>query len=323
MHANELKLEHHFLAERKIKSVIVRQGTRSILEWHASGKDIIGPLYSCTKSVLSLLIGMAIDQGLLKNVDQPITDFLDHPAEIKEALSRITIKHLLTMTSGFDWPDFDKPYKAFRASEDPVQYVFKQPLISDPGTAFAYNSGGSHLLSAILTKAAGISALSFAKEHLFEPLGFQGARWMERGGVNEGGTGLFLYSRDLANIGSLLVQNGCYGGKSFVSSEWITESTQLHHRGLLHYEPPIYGGYGYHWWHSPEEHNSQCDCYFAFGHGGQYLLIAPEYELTVVVRKQITKRNEAEWSRKLIFEQIIPVWSGKKRNREHSELLKD
>lgn len=294
------------LMDWKIKSVIVSQGQEILSEWYEKGDDSIGSLYSCTKSVLSALIGIAHDKGFLKSMDQPITDFLAHPVEISGALSEITLKHLLTMTPGFEWPDFDKPYNTFKKAEDPVAFVFQQPLISAPGSAFTYNSGGSHLLSVILTEATGMSALAFAKEYLFGPLQFRSARWMERAGVNEGGTGLSLYGRDLAKFGQLFAMNGRWDDKELISSEWVEQSTKLHHRGLLHYDPPIYGGYGYHWWHSPESHNGQVDCYFAFGHGGQYLLIAPELELVIVIRKEVTKRNDAILARKLIFEHIIP-----------------
>ncbi|WP_419873227.1 serine hydrolase domain-containing protein [Candidatus Pristimantibacillus sp. PTI5] len=316
MRTLDLESNSKYFSDKKIKSVIVLQGNELVSEWYENGKDAIGPLYSCTKSILSALIGIALDQKLLTSVDQPLTDFLEHPPEIAAALGQITIKHLLTMTPGFDWPDFDKPYKAFKAAADPVQFVFKQPMISDPGAAFAYNSGGSHLLSAILTRVTGMSALSFARDHLFGPLGFNGARWVERAGVNEGGTGLYLYGRDLAKIGSLFVQKGRSEDRQLLSADWVEESTSLHHRGLLHYEPPIYGAYGYHWWHSPESHNGVCDCFFAFGHGGQYLLAAPQHHLVVVVRKQITKRNDAIWSRRLIFEHILPACIGK----EHAPL---
>lgn len=295
------------LTEWKIKSVIVRQGSSAELEWHERGVDTIGPLYSCTKSVLSALIGIALDKGYLESVEQPVTDFLKPPAEAEESVSRIQIRHLLTMTPGFDWPDFDKPYKSFRAASDPLRYVFERPVISEPGAAFSYNSGGSHLLSAILTAATGMPGLQFAKEQLFGPLEFRSARWMARGGVNEGGTGLYLYGQDLVKIGQLYAQNGRYGSKQLISHGWIEQSTKLHHRGLLHYEPPIYGGYGYHWWFTPESHNGFADCYFAFGHGGQYLLVAPDRELVVIVRKQVTKRNDAIYSRRFIFEYLIPA----------------
>jgi CubicO group peptidase (beta-lactamase class C family) len=314
MNPYDLEAYRQLLSEWKMKTVIVLKGQQLLGEWYESGKDSIGPLYSCTKSILSALIGIAIDKGYLTSMDEPITDYLEHPPEISEALSQITIKHLLTMTPGFDWPDFDKPYKAFKAAQDPIQFVFEQPLISEPGTAFAYNSGGSHLLSAILTNAVGMPALSFAKDYLFGPLGFHSARWMERRGINEGGTGLYLYGKDLARIGSLFAQNGRFDNKQLLSSAWVEDSTKLHHRGLLQYEPPIYGGYGFHWWHSPESHNGNCDCYFAFGHGGQYLLVAPAHELVIVIRKQVTKRNDAIWSRKLLFEHLIPACIDKSRS---------
>ncbi|MBH5316453.1 serine hydrolase [Paenibacillus sp. GSMTC-2017] len=276
-------------------------------EWYRHGEDEVGPLYSCTKSVLSALIGIAIDQGELQSLDQKMSDILGCSEIVGAEGDTITIKHLLTMTPGFDWPDFDKPYKALRASQDPITFALKQPIIHDPGQAYTYNSGGSHLLSAILTKATGMSALQYGKKHLFEPLQFRAAKWSERNGISEGGTGLSLCGQDLAKFGALFIQEGVWEGQRIISGDWIKDSTRLHHRGLMNYEPPIYGGYGYHWWCSPFEHNEMADCYFAFGHGGQYLLMIPEFDLSIVIRKQITKRNDAIYSRKFIFEHLVPA----------------
>lgn len=294
------------LTEWKIKSVIVRRGGQWIDEWHERGADTFGPLYSCTKSVLSALLGIAIDKGLIESVEQPITNYFNPRPESSASLQDIKIKHLLTMTPGFEWPDFDKPYKAFRTASDPLDFVLTRPLVHVPGESFTYNSGASHLLSAILTKATGMSAVQFAKEQLFQPLGFRGAKWLERDGVSEGGTGLSLYGRDLAKLGMLFLQEGRWEGKRLLSSEWVRHSTKLHHRGLLLYEPPIYGGYGFHWWCSPAEQNGYADGYFAYGHGGQYLMVMPEKELVIVVRRKATKRNDGLLSRSLIFEHILP-----------------
>ncbi|MDQ0116735.1 serine hydrolase domain-containing protein [Paenibacillus harenae] len=296
----------------KMNTVIVLQGGEVAAEWYELGADAMGSLYSCTKSVLSCLIGMAIDEGRIESVDQPIFDYLDHPAALRladESEAPIRIKHLLSMTSGFEWPDFDKPYRALRASSDPIGFVLDRPIISPPGQAYAYNSGASHLLSAILTKAVGTPALAYASEKLFQPLQFRKARWTKRDGVNEGGTGLSLYGMDLAKFGQLYLKEGIWQGERLLSTEWINLSTEMHHRGLLHYEPPIYGEYGYHWWRTPVSHNGCADCYFAFGHGGQYLLIVPDYELVIVVRKAVTKRNDADLSRRLIFEELMPKFS--------------
>lgn len=296
------------LSEWKMNAVIVMQGEQVVQEWYDRGHDYIGPLYSCTKSVLSALIGIALDKGYLQSVDQPMTDYVTHPEISGKSFDHIRIKHLLSMTPGFDWPDFDKPYKALRASNDPIEFVLKQALIHEPGESFTYNSGGSHLLSHILTEATGVSALEFAKEHLFRPLQFLTARWSQREGVNEGGTGLYLYGRDLVKLGVLYLQNGQWSNDQLLSADWIKQSSKLHHKGLLHYEPPIYGGYGFHWWISPMSSNGQVDCYFAFGHGGQYLMVVPELELVIVIRKHITKRNDAIFSRRLIFEHILPAF---------------
>ncbi|WP_253944845.1 serine hydrolase [Paenibacillus sp. NEAU-GSW1] len=288
------------LAEWRMTSVLIARGGQLAYEWHEKGEDSVAPLLSCTKSVLSSLIGIAIEEGRIAGVDQPISDYFGEAAD-----PQIKIKHLLTMTAGWDWPDFDKRYKAMKASADPVGFVLDCDLVHEPGSAYAYNSGGSHLLSVILTKAVGCSALDYASSRLFQPMGFRQAKWTSRRGINEGGTGLQLYSRDLAKFGQLFLQKGNWFGRSLLSADWIEQSTKPHHRALLNYEPPIYGAYGFHWWHSPASHNGAFDCFFAFGHGGQILLVAPEAELVVVVRKRITGRNAAIYSRRLIMDYIV------------------
>ncbi|SFD71216.1 CubicO group peptidase, beta-lactamase class C family [Paenibacillus catalpae] len=298
---DETKLEQmkEWLEEWKMTSVMILRDDALAWEWHAKGEDSVAPLLSCTKSVLSSLIGIAIEEGYIQSVEQPVGDFFEGTPD-----SSIQIKHLLTMTSGWDWPDFDKPYKAMKKAADPIGFVLERPVISEPGTAYLYNSGGSHLLSAILTAATGQSALDYATSRLFQPMAFRQAKWTSHKGINEGGTGLQLYGRDLAKLGLLYLREGDWFGEQLIPPRWVLESTKKHHRGLLHYEPPIYGAYGYHWWQSPAEHNGAFDCYFAFGHGGQYLLVAPEERLVVVVRKALAGRNEAVKSRNLIFEHI-------------------
>lgn len=291
------------LAKRKFKTVVVARGGKIAWEWHESGRDAIGPLFSCTKSVLSALIGIAISEGKLAGINRQIAECLPSSSYRPEH-EAITLAHLLTMTAGIDWPDFDKPYRELRAAADPVAYVLGRPLVHPPGRAFAYNSGGSHLLSAALTAATGQTALDYARDKLFLPLGFRGAKWTERGGVNEGGTGLQLHAHDLVKFGQLFLQEGRWEGRRLLPAEWIARSTEAHHRGLLHYTPPIYGSYGYHWWNSPAVHNGVFDCCFAFGHGGQYTLIAPGEELVAVIRKAPTGRNMAIHSRELLFTHI-------------------
>ncbi|MHA6484254.1 serine hydrolase domain-containing protein [Paenibacillus sp. strain BS8-2] len=299
------------LKDWRIESVIIYQGDTCVAEWYERGEDAVRPLYSCTKSVLSALIGIAIDRGDLSGADSRLGSYLkSHIESGSEPWLDVTIKQLLTMTPGFHWPDFDKPYKELRSAQDPVTFALSQPIVHVPGQSFTYNSGGSHLLSAILSHATGMSAMQYARKYLFEPLGFQAAKWTERNGISEGGTGLALTGTDLARFGLLYLRRGRWGPSNILSSSWIDESTALHHRALLQYEPHIYGGYGYHWWCSPEEHNGAMNVYFAFGHGGQYLMILPDIDAVIVVRKRITKRNDAIYSRRLIFEHIVPWLRG-------------
>ncbi|QAY65709.1 serine hydrolase domain-containing protein [Paenibacillus protaetiae] len=182
---NELDKLTKLFAEWKIRSVLVIRDGMLGWEWHHDGRDSLGPLFSCTKSILSALIGIAVAEGAIGHVRQPITDYIRHAA-LREEHAGITIEHLLTMTPGMEWPDFDKLYRSLRDAADPMQFVLNQPIVHQPGHAFTYNSGASHLLSAILTQATGLTALDYATDKLFRPLGFRKARWTENGGVNEG-----------------------------------------------------------------------------------------------------------------------------------------
>ncbi|MWC27935.1 serine hydrolase domain-containing protein [Paenibacillus sp. MMS18-CY102] len=291
-----------------MKSIVLVQAGALVWEWHDTGEDRPLSLYSCTKSVLSMLMGIAIGQGQLKGTDERVADWLEPFGRkgVDERLAAIELSHLLTMTSGIDWPDFDKPYRAMRTSADWVQFVADRSIHQPPGRAFCYNSGGSHLLSAVLTKATGQSALSYASEHLFSPLGIQRAAWSSNRDINEGGTGLHLSARDMAKLGLLYLHGGTWEGKTIVPSEWVRTSTRAHHKALVHYEPHIYGQYGDHWWVSDGDEESG-PFYFAFGYGGQYLIVAPELDAVVVIRKAPTGRNQAIVSRELFHQWIVPI----------------
>ncbi|MFD0959613.1 serine hydrolase domain-containing protein [Paenibacillus chungangensis] len=287
---------------------MVMKANAWVEEWHAEEEEALHPIYSCTKSVLSALIGIAIDEGLIGNITQPLSDFsVAHKVNAPWS-DKVTIEHLLTMTPGLQWPDFDKPYRALREAADPIRFVLEQPLAHVPGEVFTYNSGASHLLSAVLSEVTGSTAMLYGKARLFEPLGFRSLVWSEKNGISEGGTGMSLSSRDMALFGALYMNKGLWGGRRLLSQEWIAASTTIKHKGLLQYKPPIYGGYGYHWWCSPIASNGIADAYFAFGHGGQYIMVIPDQELVVVVRKKVTRRNDAVYSRKVIFEHIVPAF---------------
>ncbi|MBD3918472.1 serine hydrolase [Paenibacillus sp. PR3] len=289
-----------------MKSIVLVKDGALAWEWHDLGEDRVEPLFSCTKSVLSLLIGIAADEGLLRGWDEPAVQWIE-PLQRSEdpRIHQITVGHLLTMTAGLEWADFDKPYREMRQSEDWVAYSAGVPMLHDPGKVFCYNSGGSHMLSAILTQATGESAMQYASTRLFEPLAIRHAAWSSNNGINEGGTGLHLGSRDLAKLGLLCLQRGQMNGTSIVSTGWVEQTTRSHHKALKHYEPRIYGEYGGHWW-VDEGDEASGPFYFAYGHGGQYLIVAPKLDAVVVIRKKPSGRGSGILSRDLFHNSIIP-----------------
>ncbi|RAP78279.1 serine hydrolase domain-containing protein [Paenibacillus montanisoli] len=296
------------LAVWKIHDVIVLRRGELLMEWHDSGADRLAAVYSCTKSILSALIGIAIEEKYIGGIEEPISNYFPG-LNTDERKSRILIKHLLTMTSGLEWPDFDKPYWKMKRTDDWIVFILSQPMAQDPGEAFAYNSGGSHLLSSILTKATGSSTYAYAEEKLFRPLRFRKPRWNSHDGVYEGGAGLHLTSNDMAKFGQLYLQGGRWEGDQLIPRSWVEVSTSVHHKGLAHYEPPIFGEYGYHWWISLQSQNGVADCCFAKGYGGQYIFIVPSLDLVAAIRKEPEGKSGAIYAKELLYKHIVPFCS--------------
>ncbi|MBM7563295.1 serine hydrolase domain-containing protein [Paenibacillus sacheonensis] len=298
------------LREWSIKDVVVLRDGEPLWIWHEKGGDRLGAVYSATKSFVSALIGIAIDRGDLPSIDEPASTYFPALAEAAdERYGRITLRHLLTMTSGLDWPDFDKPYWQMRRCDDWIGFILAQPMAHEPGGAFAYNSGGSHLLSAILAQVTGGTTYAYAQEMLFGKLGFKKPRWNSSQGIHEGGTGLHLTVSDMAKFGQLYMQGGEWEGNRIVSQAWVRASTTTHHKGLQHYDPPIFGTYGYHWWVSNAAHNGTVDCYFAEGYGGQFIFVVPTLSLVAAIRKEPEGKPSAMYAKRLLFEHIVPFCS--------------
>lgn len=294
----------------KIKDVVVLRHGEPIWKLHPAGGDRVGAIYSCTKSFTSALIGIAVDQGYIPSIDERLSTYF--PSIIERPDGRydaITLRHLLTMTSGMEWPDFDKPYWAMRRTDDWMSFILSRPIAHEPGTVFAYNSGGSHLLSAVLTQTTGTDVYTFASENLFGKLGFMHPRWNCEAGICEGGTGLHMRSADMAAFGQLFLQGGEWNGERLISRAWTEQSTKTHHKGLQHYDPPIFGEYGFHWWTSSAVHNGTVDCYFAEGYGGQFIFVVPSLELCAAIRKEPEGKPSAMHAKELFFRHIVPYCS--------------
>lgn len=243
---------------------------------------------SITKSIVSILIGIAVDKKYINDIHIPITKWIPNVPKEKSGL---TLYHLLTMTTGEDWKEFGNGVvfpNDFVESKNWMDYILKTPVIDEPGTKMNYNSGSSHLLSYILQAATGMTTEQFAKTYLFEPLHIFDYEWQQDPqGIYVGGFGVKMKSEDLLKLGLLCLQNGYWDGKHIVSSSWIEQS---HLPRFTTYEN--IGSYGFHWWVLDQQTcNMPYHTYFAMGYGGQYILIVPQLELVAVISSQMPKRG--------------------------------
>lgn len=281
-----------------IVGVVIQKNGVKLYENYFNGYTIDNAVhvYSVTKSVFSALIGIAIDEGDLKSVDQKVLDFFpNHPVHANEkTIQEITIRNLLTMTAPYKYKA--EPYEKFFASQNPIQDALDLLGGEDSIGKFNYSAvGGTHILSGILVKATGRSILDFAREKLFSPLEINVTRnvvlhskeehfkvmndkntsgWaVDPQGINTASWGLFLTPLDMAKIGQLYLNGGVWNGKQIVSAEWISESTSKHsccvQWGNL--------AYGYLWWLIDE------DSYAAMGDGGNVIYINKKYQMVISI----------------------------------------
>lgn len=267
---------------------------------HDFASDKVHKQYSCTKSFIATLVGIAIDQGLIEDTRRPVTELL--PGYKVENLDsdkrRMTLEHLLTMTSGLDWQDSDPTFAALYRSDDWVSHVLGLPMQMEPGAEFNYCSGCSHLLSAIIQSASGKNTRDFAEEALFAPLGISDFSWeTDPDGTPIGGWGLFLTPRDMAKLGYLYLHAGEWDGRQVVSSTWIKRAT----RSLVDAEGDL--GYGYQWWIYP-----RYNAYAALGRDGQTIFVVPDQDLIVVTTAGAQPNHNAIFE--LIEKGILPAIQG-------------
>ena len=223
------------------------------------------PTFSITKSVVSALVGVAIADGKIESVQQPLGELLDVPAGVDPRVRRITLEQLLTMTAGWD----DQPV----GGPDVVGNLLRRPLAREPGASWVYDNGSAHLVSAVLTRATGSSAADFAAQRLFGPLNIQPHEWpADPQGNSSGSAGLVLRARELALVGELYRRGGSWGGRQLVPASWVRRSTAPH---VDTDQPQI--RYGYYWWIG-----DSTNTYAAFGYGGQVIAVAPRERAVVV-----------------------------------------
>jgi CubicO group peptidase (beta-lactamase class C family) len=278
-------IDEHDMAVDSI--VVVRHG-RIVLEEYGPGYSSSQrhKLYSVTKSVTSMLVGIAIDHGAIKGLDVPVAELLPDytSADPDPRREQMTLEHLLTMSDGIDWREHDFPYedqrntvRQMKASADAVQFVLDRPMARVPGEAWAYNSGATILLGAILEEATGRNLVSFAREVLFDPIGVGEVYWEQTFGSHyETDGGLHMTPRDMARLGYLMLHNGSWNGEQIVPADWVARSTRTHYQAYAPY------GYGYQWWILPDELGYRADGLYQ-----QHIYVLPEADMVVVATADI------------------------------------
>ncbi|AJH75305.1 beta-lactamase family protein [Bacillus cereus ATCC 4342] len=275
--------------------------------YNGHGPDDAFHIASVTKTIISALIGICIDKGYIKSVDQRVIEFFP---EYKVTSSEISVRHLLTMTTPHPFVDWQEPLEELCTQQDWIQYTLDRIGKGGEIGAFKYSSAGAHLLSAIITSVTGKSAREFANEQLFQPLGMREIPnynmktfgfndlfgksvkgWVhDPNGISTGGWGLTLTVRDMAKFGQLYLNEGIHNGKQILSKSWIKESTTMNQNQ-----------YGYLWWLREED---GIFSYCAMGDGGNMICCIPEKELVVVIASEIMPNARDRWE--LIVKYILP-----------------
>lgn len=244
------------------------------------------PVLSVTKSFTSALTGMVMEDEAIKNEDQKLKDFFPEMASDPKK-SGMTIKHLLTMTSGLEWDNTgERSSNEMFESPDWGKYILDRKVANEPGTSFKYSNGNAHLTSIMLQKALGIPLSAFAKSKLLDPLGIKNVTWGQDPQAYLGGAwGLNLTTRDMAKLGLLYLNDGRWEDKQIVPASWVESSVQPQTK--VTYDNGTQGDYGYFFWLKPiavgTDKKIQYDVFFAAGSGGQRIFAVPGLNLILAV----------------------------------------
>lgn len=288
----------------RLHSLLVSRDGSLVLERYFNGRRATqaANVKSVSKTIISAIVGIAIAEGRIPSVNEPITayfpELLRAPADA--AKRQITVQHLLTMQSGLQSTS-GQNYGQWVTSKNWVRHALGRPLETRPGAEMEYSTGNTHLLSAILTRATKRSTWQYAQEVLGKPLGWSLARWpQDPQGIYFGGNDMLLTPRQMVAFGELYLRGGRVGERQIVSKAWVEESWIV--RGHSDYNGQ---GYGYGWW--MREFSGE-QAYFAWGFGGQYIFVIPSRQLVVVTTSSTAAGEERRTHRRSIFgllEQVL------------------
>lgn len=258
-----------------VQSAVVVLGGRVVYEFYRDGNPgTLREVQSVAKSALSALTGIALGQGRIASLDQPVVALVPEwaPLNSDPRAASITVRHLLTMTAGFEVNDITGTGAAGRPQD-----TWARPLRNSPGQAFAYDNALIPMLSAVLEKATGMPLADYARRQLVTPLAFQEPSYQR---------GLQMRTVDMAKLGHLFLQRGLWAGQQLVPESYVTAATQPRNAG----GPPVSLRYGYMWWVVPSDGGR--NTFMASGYAGQFIWVHPPLDLVVAVTSTVSPDSQ-------------------------------
>lgn len=312
----ELAGAMHFGEFPDLHSLLVMRNGRMVLEryFNGSGPDDVHTMQSVTKSFASALVGIAVSQGHMADVEELVLDFFPQwKSELSQDPRRAVqrLEDVLTMRTGTDYHEngASAPHWQLNALQTGWdRFWLDRPMTNDPGGVWQYDSGGAVTVSSMLEQRTGLHADGFADLTLFKSLGIEESSWFRNqdGQVHTGG-GLGLRARDMLKLGQLYLQGGVWEGERVLPAEWVEASTRRHY--TFTNPSPHVKGYGYFWWvMEPDPAGAGVEeIYAAFGARGQYIFVVPEHDLVVGVTGDA--RNGSDWARpqQFLYSHILPA----------------
>lgn len=287
-----------------IRAVVVSRGGKIVYERHYRGSTpwTLQRANSATKSVTGTLVGIAKQKGFIQSLDRKVLDYFPEyaPSEFDPRASALTLKHLLSFTSGYQWNDNRQiPFEGIYNRDDWCRFFLSQPFNYDPGVHFNYNSFNSHLLSAIVNRSSGLTRSRFPERYLWGPLGIPRRLWPTDGrGASVGGWALYIRTRDMAKLGNLWLQGGKWNGEQIIDPEWLRGATVAQSSGGM----PCGERYGWQFWVSAA---TGYPGYFANGFGGQYIYVVPALDIVVAISSDPDVDHGI--NRRIVADSIVPA----------------
>ncbi|MEX0780876.1 MAG: serine hydrolase [Balneolales bacterium] len=292
-----------------LHSLIIAQNDEILVEEYLNGGNGTDPvnIKSASKTIISALVGIAVKEGYLESIDQKVVEFLpEYINNQSDPLKReITIRHLLYMASGLTSTSTEN-YSGWVASTNWVKNALDREMVDNPGEVMLYSTGDSHILSAILSKATGMSTYEFARQYLFNPMNIHIGGWdTDPQGIYFGGNNMSMSPLDLMKFGLAYLNNGVYNGQEIIPSDWVRESTRKHTITTNSFRDFDYGYYWYVYTFANQ------NVYFAWGYGGQFIYVIPELDSVIVFTSSTDLRprggGHLENIQELLEENIIPM----------------